>query len=81
MVLDETNLMGNRHLRDVLRAKGYDVIYREVGGGHEWVHWRAMLADGLTALTEEILDTQEAWKASMLEKGWAPGEPFRTLET
>jgi N-dimethylarginine dimethylaminohydrolase len=25
MVLDETNLMGNRHLRDVLRAKGYDV--------------------------------------------------------
>ena len=50
MVLDETNLMGNRHLRDVLRAKGYDVTYREVGGGHEWVHWRAMLADGLMTL-------------------------------
>jgi len=28
-----------------------------------------------------ILDTQEAWKAWMLAKGWAPGEPFRTLET
>jgi enterochelin esterase family protein len=50
LVLDETNLMGNRHLRDVLRAKGYDVTYREVGGGHDWVHWRAMLADGLVTL-------------------------------
>jgi enterochelin esterase family protein len=50
LVLDETTLMGNRHLRDVLRAKGYDVTYREVGGGHEWVHWRAMLADGLLTL-------------------------------
>ncbi len=50
MVLDETNLMGNRHLRDVLRAKGYDVTYREVGGGHDFVHWRAMLADGLMTL-------------------------------
>ena len=50
LVLDETNLMGNRHLRDVLRAKGYDVTYREVGGGHDLVHWRAMLADGLMAL-------------------------------
>jgi enterochelin esterase family protein len=49
-VLDETNLMGNRHLRDVLRAKGYDVTYREVGGSHEWIHWRAMLADGLMTL-------------------------------
>jgi enterochelin esterase-like enzyme len=50
LVLDQTNLMGNRHLRDVLRAKGYDVTYREVGGGHDFVHWRAMLADGLMTL-------------------------------
>jgi enterochelin esterase family protein len=50
LVLDETNLMGNRHFRDVLRAKGYDVTYREVGGGHDWLHWRAMLADGLMTL-------------------------------
>jgi enterochelin esterase-like enzyme len=49
-VLDETNLQGNRHVRDVLRAKGYDVIYREVPGDHDMVHWRAMLADGLIAL-------------------------------
>jgi enterochelin esterase family protein len=50
MVLDETNLQGNRHFKDVLRAKGYDVTYREVGGAHEDVHWRAMLADGLMTL-------------------------------
>jgi enterochelin esterase-like enzyme len=50
LALDENNLMGNRHLRDVLRAKGYDVTYREVGGGHEHIHWRAMLADGLMTL-------------------------------
>ena len=50
MVVDETNLMGNRHLRDVLLAKGYDVTYREVGGGHDFVHWRSMLADGLLTL-------------------------------
>jgi enterochelin esterase family protein len=50
MLLDETNLMGNRHLRDVLRAKGYDVTYREVGGNHDYLHWRAMLADALMTL-------------------------------
>lgn len=50
LVLEESNLMGNRHLRDVLRAKGYEVTYREVGGGHDYVHWRAMLADGLMTL-------------------------------
>jgi enterochelin esterase family protein len=50
MILDETNLQGNRHFRDVLRAKGYDVTYREVGGAHEQLHWRAMLADGLMTL-------------------------------
>jgi enterochelin esterase family protein len=50
MVLDETNTMGNRHFRDVLMAKGYDVTYREVGAQHENVHWRAMLADGLMML-------------------------------
>ena len=39
-----------RHLRDVLRAKGYRVHYRQVDGGHEPLTWRGTLADGLVAL-------------------------------
>jgi enterochelin esterase family protein len=48
--LDESNTAGNRHFRDVLRAKGYDVIYKETGGGHDQLHWRATLAEALIAL-------------------------------
>ena len=50
MVLDEGITGGNRHLRDVLIAKGYDVTYRESATAHEAVHWRATLAEALLAL-------------------------------
>jgi enterochelin esterase-like enzyme len=40
----------SRHLRDVLRAKGYPVRYTEVSGGHDPINWRGALADGLLAL-------------------------------
>jgi enterochelin esterase family protein len=40
----------NRHLRDVLRARGYDVRHREFASGHDYLHWRGSLGDGLAAL-------------------------------
>jgi enterochelin esterase family protein len=45
-----TLLVTNRHMRDVLRAKGYPVHYTEFGGGHNPMNWQGMLADGLLAL-------------------------------
>src|SRR5688572_9725604 len=43
-------LEATRHLRDVLRAKGYDVHYQQFVGGHDGVSWRGLLADGLMVL-------------------------------
>ena len=43
-------LESNRHLRDVLNAKGYTVKYHEFSGGHDSYVWRNELADGLIYL-------------------------------
>lgn len=40
----------NRHLRDVLILKGYEVDYAEFNGYHHWVSWRGSFADRLLAL-------------------------------
>jgi enterochelin esterase family protein len=40
----------NRHLRTVLRAKGYPVEHREYVGGHQPVLWRGTFGDAVIAL-------------------------------
>jgi enterochelin esterase-like enzyme len=43
-------LFCTRTLRDVLRAKGYQVYFQQFAGGHDYLAWRGTLADGLIAL-------------------------------
>ncbi len=43
-------LLSNRHPRNILRAKGYDVDYVEFAGGHDPVCWPGVLPDALMAL-------------------------------
>jgi enterochelin esterase-like enzyme len=43
-------LFCTRTLRDVLRAKGYQVYFQEFAGGHDYLNWRGTFADGLIAL-------------------------------
>jgi enterochelin esterase family protein len=45
-----TQLQANRHLRDVLQAKGYKVYYSEYWGGHEYLNWSHSLANALRIL-------------------------------
>lgn len=40
----------NRHVRDVLVAKGYDVTYREISGGHDPYNWETALPAALETL-------------------------------
>lgn len=43
-------LRPNRHLRDVLQARGATVFHREYAGGHDYLVWRGAISDGLLAL-------------------------------
>ena len=40
-------LNSNRHLRDVLIAKGYSVLYNEYAGGHDYICWQDALPEAL----------------------------------
>jgi enterochelin esterase family protein len=45
-----STLAENHRLREALRAKGYQVHYTEFSGGHDYISWQGMLAEGLMAL-------------------------------
>jgi enterochelin esterase-like enzyme len=47
-------LLSNRNLRDVLRAKGYEVFYKEVDGEHDALNFRVTLPIGLIELTRDM---------------------------
>ena len=43
-------LEANQRMAEVLRASGYDVVYRETNGGHNYTVWRDDVERGLMAL-------------------------------
>ncbi len=45
-----TVLLSNRHLRDVLDAKGYSFSYHEYNGPHDSLIWRGTFGDALISL-------------------------------
>jgi enterochelin esterase family protein len=45
-----SQLVTNRHFRDVLKARGYTIQYREFNGVHDYLNWRDSLVQGLAYL-------------------------------
>ena len=41
------NTAAGRRFKAVLQNKGYDMLYREVSGGHNWKNWKPLLDDVL----------------------------------
>ena len=48
--LYEDCIYENRHMRDVLQAKGHDVHYSEFSGGHDFSVWQGTLGNALQVL-------------------------------
>ena len=45
-----SQLVANRHMRNILQAKGYPLYYAEYSGAHDPICWKGTLAHGLLAL-------------------------------
>jgi enterochelin esterase-like enzyme len=72
IALETTLLASNRHPRDVLQT-GYRVKYVEIPGGHQPVHWRRGLADGLMA----VLGGEGAGLPLITAQSWARGAIYK----
>lgn len=59
----------NRHLRDVLRAKGYAVAYGEFAGGHDYRCWEAVLPE---QLMDVLADASRVHSRSGIEEETPP---------
>jgi len=51
-------LLANRHMRDILRLKGYQVHYAEFSGGHNALSWRGTFGDALMLAAASGLDRE-----------------------
>ena len=47
---EPTLLAANRHLRTILTEKHYSIRYDEFDGGHEYISWQGLVAEGLLDL-------------------------------
>jgi len=59
-----SQLLANRHLRTVLRARGYHVDYMEFLGSHDEVCWSETLSDGLVALASSWPNATRFWTSA-----------------
>ncbi|MCZ6570295.1 MAG: alpha/beta hydrolase-fold protein, partial [Deltaproteobacteria bacterium] len=78
-------LTANRHLRDVLIAKGYPVDYIELPAGHDYVSWRGAWAEGLVRLFADWSDSANAAAEAEQQRperfsSRSPSEPLRVIE-
>ncbi len=53
---DEENLANNEAMAEDLSRQGYDVMFDEFPGGHNWVTWRLALDAALVELIRRSLD-------------------------
>jgi len=51
--------LSKRTPRDVLQTKGYQVHFQEVAGGHDYLSWRGLLANGLIVLMSDATTRRE----------------------
>jgi enterochelin esterase-like enzyme len=54
MELKKRMIEPNRRMKAVLEAKGYDLIYSEPAGGHDYALWRSTIVEALTAMAAPV---------------------------